>query len=72
MIEPLGVTIQAVLDNRPTADDRVLIIGGGVIGNLLVQSIRALNIPCSITLAEPLPISCGADGQGRGRPPSNE
>jgi threonine dehydrogenase-like Zn-dependent dehydrogenase len=53
MIEPLGVTIQAVLDNRPTADDRVLIIGGGVIGNLVVQSIRALDIPCSITVAEP-------------------
>ena len=55
MIEPMGVTIQAVLDNRPTADDQVLIIGGGVIGNLLVQAIRALDISCSITVAEPFP-----------------
>ena len=55
MIEPLAVTLQAVLDNRPTADDRVLIIGGGVIGNLIVQAIRALDISCSITVAEPSP-----------------
>lgn len=53
MIEPLAVTLQAVLDNTPTGDDHVLIIGGGVIGNLIVQSIRALGIDCSITVAEP-------------------
>lgn len=53
MMEPLGVTLQAVMDNRPTADDKVLVIGGGVIGNLIVQSIRAFGIPCSITVAEP-------------------
>jgi (R,R)-butanediol dehydrogenase / meso-butanediol dehydrogenase / diacetyl reductase len=53
MMEPLGVTLQAVFDNRPTREDRVLIIGGGVIGNLIVQSIRALQIPCDITVAEP-------------------
>jgi threonine dehydrogenase-like Zn-dependent dehydrogenase len=41
------------MDNRPTADDKVLVIGGGVIGNLIVQSIRAFDIPCSITVAEP-------------------
>jgi (R,R)-butanediol dehydrogenase/meso-butanediol dehydrogenase/diacetyl reductase len=49
MMEPLGVTLQAVMDNLPVADDKVLVIGGGVIGNLIVQSIRALDIPCSIT-----------------------
>jgi threonine dehydrogenase-like Zn-dependent dehydrogenase len=53
MMEPLGVTLQAVLDNLPAADDRVLVIGGGVIGNLIVQAIRAFGIPCSITVAEP-------------------
>jgi threonine dehydrogenase-like Zn-dependent dehydrogenase len=53
MMEPLGVTLQAVMDNRPVADDKVLVIGGGVIGNLIVQSIRAFEIPCSITMAEP-------------------
>jgi (R,R)-butanediol dehydrogenase / meso-butanediol dehydrogenase / diacetyl reductase len=55
MMEPLGVALQAVLDNRPAAGDKVLVIGGGVIGNLIVQSIRALGIPCSITVAEPSP-----------------
>jgi (R,R)-butanediol dehydrogenase/meso-butanediol dehydrogenase/diacetyl reductase len=53
MIEPLAVSLQAVLDNRPTKDDRVLVIGSGVIGNLIVQSIRALKIDCSVTVAEP-------------------
>jgi len=53
MIEPLAVTLQAVLDNMPGRDDQVLIIGGGVIGNLIVQSIRALGIECPITVAEP-------------------
>ena len=66
-MEPLGVTLQAVLDNPPVAEDRVLVIGAGVIGNLLVQSIRALQIPCSITVAEPshfhgeLAVRAGAD-----------
>jgi threonine dehydrogenase-like Zn-dependent dehydrogenase len=53
MTEPLAVTLQAVLDNMPGPDDQVLIIGGGVIGNLLVQSMRALGIECPITVAEP-------------------
>jgi threonine dehydrogenase-like Zn-dependent dehydrogenase len=53
MMEPLGVTLQADMDNRPAAEDKVLVIGGGVIGNLIVQSIRAFDIPCSITVAEP-------------------
>lgn len=67
MMEPLGVTLQAVLDNRPTPDDQVLVIGGGVIGNLIVQSIRAFAIPCAITVAEPsqfhaeLAAAAGAD-----------
>jgi len=53
MIEPLAVTLEAVLENRPDRGDRILIIGGGVIGNLLVQSIRALGIACHITVSEP-------------------
>ena len=53
MIEPFAVTLEAVLDNRPEQGDRVLVIGGGVIGNLLVQSIRALGIACNITVSEP-------------------
>ncbi len=53
--EPLAVAIQAILDNRPTGQDKVLVIGGGVIGSLVVKTIRALDIPCDITVAEPSP-----------------
>ena len=55
MMEPLAVTIQAVLENMPGHDDHVLIVGGGVIGNLIVQTIRAFGVECSITVAEPSP-----------------
>lgn len=55
LMEPLGVTLQAVRDNLPGDGDRVLVIGGGVIGSLLVQSIRALGIGCPVTVAEPSP-----------------
>jgi len=53
MIEPFACALQAVLDNKPEQDDQVLIIGGGVIGNLLVQSMRALDTNCFITVSEP-------------------
>ncbi|HVN70688.1 MAG TPA: alcohol dehydrogenase catalytic domain-containing protein, partial [Desulfomonilia bacterium] len=53
LTEPLAVGIQAVLDNRPADSDRVLIIGGGVIGAMIVKAIRGLDIGCSVTVAEP-------------------
>ncbi len=53
LIEPLAVAVQAVLDSLPRPEDKVLIIGGGVIGNLIVKAIRAVGIPCQITVAEP-------------------
>jgi len=53
MIEPVAAALQAVIDNKPNDDDKVLIIGGGVIGNLIIQAIRALDIGCSIAVAEP-------------------
>lgn len=51
--EPLSVGLQAVLDNRPEEKDRVLVIGGGVIGAMIVKAIRGLDIGCSITVADP-------------------
>ena len=57
VFEPLGVALQAVLENRPQDDDRVLVIGAGVIGNLVVQSIRALGCQCQVTVAEPDPFA---------------
>ena len=53
MIEPFACALQAVLDNMPDKEDRVLIIGGGVMGSLIVQSIRVFDINCSITVSEP-------------------
>lgn len=67
LIEPTSVAIQAVLDNKPKDREKILIIGLGVIGNLIMQVIRALKIDCEIygidpsmfhaTLAEQMGIS---------------
>jgi len=53
MIEPFACALQAVLDNMPGRDDRVLVVGGGVLGSLIVQSIRVFGIECHITVSEP-------------------
>ena len=55
LVEPLSVALEAVLDNLPEKGDRVLIIGGGVIGNMIVKAIHALDIRCNITVIEPSP-----------------
>ncbi|MBP7764713.1 MAG: alcohol dehydrogenase catalytic domain-containing protein [Syntrophaceae bacterium] len=67
LTEPLAVGLQAVLDNRPGDSDRILVIGGGVIGTMIVKAIRGLDIACDITVMEPAPFaaayvkSSGAD-----------
>src|SRR5208337_3819391 len=53
LVEPLAVGLQAVLDNRPADTDKVMIIGGGVIGAMVVKSMRGLDIGCDITVVEP-------------------
>jgi threonine dehydrogenase-like Zn-dependent dehydrogenase len=53
LTEPLAVGLQAVLDNRPSDREKVLIIGGGVIGAMIVKAIRGLDIHCDITVVEP-------------------
>lgn len=57
LTEPLAVGLQAVLDNRPDEGDRVLVIGGGVIGAMIVKAIRGLGIGCTVTVAEPNPFN---------------
>ncbi len=57
LTEPFAVGLQAVLDNMPDKNDRVLVIGGGVIGAMTVKAIRALGSPCDITVAEPSPFA---------------
>jgi len=49
LVEPFSIALEAVLSNKPQKDENVLVIGGGVIGNMVIQSIRALDIPCRIT-----------------------
>jgi threonine dehydrogenase-like Zn-dependent dehydrogenase len=67
LTEPLAVALQSVMDNKPEKNDKVLIIGGGVIGALTVKVIRGLGIGCHITVAEPGEFAsryvkkCGAD-----------
>ena len=53
MTEPLAVALQAIFDNMPEAGEKVLVIGGGVIGNLVIQSIKALVPDCSVSVMEP-------------------
>ena len=55
--EPLAVALQAVLDNRPADSEKVLIIGGGVIGAMIIKAIRGLDIYCHITVIEPTPFA---------------
>ncbi|HLZ19579.1 MAG TPA: alcohol dehydrogenase catalytic domain-containing protein [Smithellaceae bacterium] len=57
LTEPLAIGIQAVLDNRPEDNDRILVIGGGVIGAMVVKAVRALAGSCDITVVEPSPFA---------------
>jgi threonine dehydrogenase-like Zn-dependent dehydrogenase len=53
MTEPLAVALQTLFDNMPRPGEKVLIVGGGVIGHLLLQCIKALVPDCRIFLIEP-------------------
>lgn len=53
LTEPVAVALQTLFDNFPKADEKVLVIGAGVIGNLIVQAARALEPDCHISVMEP-------------------
>jgi threonine dehydrogenase-like Zn-dependent dehydrogenase len=40
LVEPLACALHAVLRNRPGADDRVLVVGAGTLGLLVVAALR--------------------------------
>ena len=67
MTEPLAVALQTVFDNLPQPGDKTLVIGAGVIGNLVIQSIKALCPEARIAVIEPaahaadLAMQLGAD-----------
>ena len=53
MIEPLTVGLQAVFGNMPQKKEKVLIIGGGVIGTMVLKAIRGLELDCHVALSDP-------------------
>jgi threonine dehydrogenase-like Zn-dependent dehydrogenase len=53
LIEPLTVGFQAVYGNMPQSGEKVMIIGGGVIGTMVLKAIRGLDIDCAITVVDP-------------------
>jgi threonine dehydrogenase-like Zn-dependent dehydrogenase len=53
MTEPLAVALQTLFDNLPANGEKILVIGGGVIGNLIIQSTRVLAPGCRIALIDP-------------------
>ena len=59
LIEPFSIALESVLSNIPQKDEQVLVIGGGVIGNMVIQAIRALDIPCKITALVSSPFTAG-------------
>ncbi|WP_078553973.1 zinc-dependent alcohol dehydrogenase [Bacillus alkalicellulosilyticus] len=50
LVEPFSCALHAVLRNPPSAKDKVLVIGAGVIGISVVAALRALEINCEITV----------------------
>lgn len=53
MTEPAAVALQAVFENPGRPGENVLVVGGGVIGNLIVQALRVLTPDCRISVIEP-------------------
>lgn len=49
LIEPMAVAVHAVLRKQPEAGEKVLIIGSGIIGLLILQVLKALSPECHIT-----------------------
>jgi threonine dehydrogenase-like Zn-dependent dehydrogenase len=53
LIEPLTVGLQAVHSNMPQSGEKVMIVGGGVIGTMVLKAIRGLDIDCAVTVVDP-------------------
>jgi len=53
LIEPLTVGLQAVYSNMPQRGEKVMIVGGGVIGTMVLKAIRGLDIDCTVTVVDP-------------------
>jgi L-iditol 2-dehydrogenase len=56
LIEPLSVAVHAVLKSPPPADAKVLIVGSGSIGLLVLSALRLLGHTCDVTVLARHPI----------------
>lgn len=50
MLEPLSIGVHTVLRRPPAPGEQVLIVGAGIVGLNVLQSVRALGIDCHITI----------------------
>ena len=55
MIEPCAVSLRSVMKKIPEANDKVLVIGGGMIGLNIVQCIKILQPNCEVHVMERVP-----------------
>jgi threonine dehydrogenase-like Zn-dependent dehydrogenase len=74
LIEPLSVSLHAVLKHPPKIGERVLVIGAGTIGLNVLQCAKAIAPSCTLFLLEKIPfkkemgLKLGADGLIEGDP----
>ena len=50
LVDPICSALHPVLNNFPGNNEKVLVVGSGIIGLLIIACIRALNSECDITL----------------------
>lgn len=50
LVEPLAVAVHAIMRFPPSAGERVLVLGAGIIGLLVTMALRALAPSCEVTV----------------------
>jgi len=74
LIEPLSVSLHAVLNRPPKDKEKVLVIGAGTIGLNVIQCAKIITPGCTLFLLEKIPfkkelgLKLGADGLIEGDP----
>jgi len=67
LIDPIACSLHAVLRDLPAPDEKILVVGAGIIGLGAILALRALNLPVHITAADRahapanMAAQCGAD-----------
>lgn len=55
LVEPFSVALHAVLKLAPRAGSRVLIVGGGAVGLLVLAALRLMKLDCHVTMVARYP-----------------